>query len=86
MIIARHICTGVVFKDFYNKAAIFTHVTFEPYLGVRYMALGLGVLMTKFNDHRMSIAVEILFLTIFDKAAIFAQVTTPVTSIWVYLI
>ena len=30
--------------------------------------------MTKFSDHRMSIAVEILLIKIFDKAAIFAQV------------
>ena len=61
---------------FYKKVAIFAHVTINPHLGVRYMVL----------DHLISIAVEILFLKTFNKAAISAQVTTPVTSVWVYLI
>ena len=51
----------VIFK-ISTKRQLFCPCNHQPvYLSICYMALGLGVLMSKFGDHRKSIAVEILF-------------------------
>ena len=61
----------VVLKDFYNKAAIFVHVAFEPYLDVCYMELALGVFVTNFGDQSMSLATRVVLKRFFTKRQLF---------------
>ena len=59
----------------YKKAAIFGHVTFEPYMSVCYGAYSRSF-VTKFGDQSMSFATGVVLKRfVYKKAAIFAHVT-----------